>query len=100
MIFYEVALQVDPSLALAVEDHMRRQHIPAILRTGCFHRIHFDRASPTRFRTCYEAESPAGLERYLRDHAPALRAEFQAEFSERVTVTRDTWVQQEVWSAG
>jgi hypothetical protein len=98
MIFYEVTLQVDPSQAAALEEYMRGHHIPAIQRTGCFSRIHFDRASPTRFRTCYEAESPEDLERYLRDHAPALRVEFQADFPDRVTVTRDTWLQQEVWT--
>lgn len=99
MIFYEVTLQAEPSLAAALEDHMRREHIPAILGTGCFRRIRFDRASPTRFRTCYEADSSANLDRYLRNHAPALRSEFQAEFPGGVTLTRETWVQQEAWSA-
>ena len=100
MIFYEVTLEVDPSLAAELQKYMRHQHIPAILRTGCFRHIHFDRASSTRFRTCYEAESAADLERYLRDHAPALRLEFQGEFPDQVTVTRDTWVEQESWGAG
>jgi uncharacterized protein DUF4286 len=100
MIFYEVTLQVDPSRAAALEHHMRQQHIPAILRTGCFRRIHFDRASPTRFRTSYEAASALDLERYLHDHAPTFRDEFQREFPDGVAVTRETWVQQQVWSDG
>jgi hypothetical protein len=79
---------------------MRQQHIPGILRTGCFRRIRFDRASPTRFRTCYEAASAVHLERYLRDHAAMMRMAFQGEFPEGVTVTRDTWVQQEIWGDG
>jgi hypothetical protein len=96
---YEVTLQVDPALARSVEEHMRRQHIPAILRTGCFYRIRFDRASPGRFRTCYQAHSSTELQRYLQDHAPVLRAEFQAVFPQGVTLTREIWEPQETWES-
>ena len=96
-VLYEVTLQVEPARVGAVEEYMRRHHIPAILRSGCFRDIRFDRASPGRFRTCYHAESPAELERYLRDHAPKLRAEFQAEFPGGVTLTRETWTPREAW---
>jgi hypothetical protein len=98
-VLYEVTLQVEPSLATAVEEHMRRQHIPAILRTRCFERIRFDQASPGRFRTSYQARSPAELERYLREHAPAMRAEFQAHFPRGVTLTRETWIPRELWQS-
>jgi hypothetical protein len=97
MIFYEVTLQVDPTLAARVEEHMRTQHIPAIFATRCFERIHFDRASSARFRTSYQAVSQSEVDRYLRDHAPHFRAEFQAEFPKGVTLTRETWTQREVW---
>jgi hypothetical protein len=97
MLIYEVTLQVDPNLAQKVEQHMRHEHIPAIFATGCFHQIRFCRASPARFRTSYEARSEGDLNRYLRDHAPALRAELQAHFPEGVTITRETWVEQERW---
>jgi Domain of unknown function (DUF4286) len=99
MTVYEVTLQVDPALAAAVEDHMRRQHIPAIVATGCFRRIRFDRASPARFRTRYEAASPADLDRYLREHAPRLRAQFQAQFPSGLTLTREIWTELESWSS-
>ena len=97
MILYEVTLQVDPTHAGAVEEHMRREHIPDIFASGCFHRIRFDRASPARFRTRYEARTEADLERYLREHAPRFRARFQALFPTGVTVTRETWTMQESW---
>jgi hypothetical protein len=97
MIFYEVTLQVQPSLAPAVEEYMRTKHIPAIFSTGCFQRIRFDSASAARFRTSYQAESQAQLDRYLRDHAPRLRAEFQADIPRGVTLTRETWTEREVW---
>jgi Domain of unknown function (DUF4286) len=97
MPYYEVTLQVDPPLASQVEQHMRQEHIPAIFATGCFHQIRFCQASPARFRTSYEAASQANLDRYLRDHAPVLRAEFQRRFPQGVTLTRETWVEQERW---
>jgi uncharacterized protein DUF4286 len=97
MVFYEVTLQVDPALAARVEEHMTAEHIPAIFATGCFQRIHFDRASPARFRTSYQAVSQSQLDRYLQEHAPRFRAEFQAEFPRGVTLTRETWTQREFW---
>lgn len=97
LILYEVTLQVDPGFAAAVEEYMRGRHIPAILATGCFRRIRFDRASSARFRTCYQADAQADLDRYLRDHAPKFRAEFQSDFPTGVTVTRETWTERETW---
>lgn len=97
MILYEVTLEVEPSSSSAVEEHMRRRHIPAIFATGCFRRIRFQQASRDRFRTSYEAETAADLERYLRDHAPALRSEFLAEFPTGVRLTRETWRVVESW---
>jgi hypothetical protein len=53
---------------------------PDIVATGCFRRIRFERASSSRFRTRYEAGTEADLERYLHEHAPRLRTDFQAHF--------------------
>lgn len=97
MIIYEVTLQVEPSLAPRLEEHMRQTHIPAIFATGCFRRIRFAQASPARFRTSYQADTQAHLDRYLRNYALKLRAEFQAEFPTGVVLTRETWIQREVW---
>jgi hypothetical protein len=97
MIAYEVTLQVDSRLAPAVEDHMRKQHIPDIYATGCFRRIHFEAASPTRFRTRYQADSPADLDRYLGEHAQAFRAEFQKHFPTGVELSRETWTERQSW---
>lgn len=98
MVSYEVTLQVQPALAPAAEEFMRQSHIPAIFATGCFRRIRFSLASPTRFRTSYQADTQADLDRYLREHAPRFRAEVQARFPDGLTITRETWVQREVWT--
>lgn len=97
MMLYEVTLDVEPTLSSAVEEHMRRHHIPAIFATGSFRRIRFQRASSRRLRTSYEAETAAHLDRYLRDYAPALRAEFAAQFPAGVRLTRETWEELESW---
>ena len=98
MISYEVTLQVQPALAPAVEEFMRQSHIPEIFATGCFQRIRFSLASAGRYRTSYQADTQADLDRYLRDHAPRFQGDFIKRFSEGVTVTRETWVQRQVWS--
>ncbi len=98
MILYEVTLQVEPQLAGAVEEYMRQEHIPEIFATSCFRRIRFSLAAANRFRTSYQADGQADLDRYLREHAARFRADFQAQFPEGVTLTRETWVQREIWS--
>jgi hypothetical protein len=97
MILYEVTLDVEPAYGAAVEEHMRGHHIPAIFATGCFRGIRFQRASDYRFRTTYEADTVAHLERYLREYAPGLRAEFLAEFPTGVGLSRETWHVLETW---
>jgi hypothetical protein len=97
MISYEVTLQAQPRLAASVEQFMMESHIPEIFRTGCFREIRFSRASPGRFRTAYQASTQADLDRYVQDHAPRFRAEFLEHFPDGVNITRETWVQREVW---
>jgi hypothetical protein len=97
MIIYEVTLNVEATLQSAVEDYMRGRHIPTIFRTGCFRSIRFHQASSGVFRTTYEAETEAELDRYLRDHAPAMRAEFVAEFPHGVGLIREIWRERQRW---
>jgi hypothetical protein len=97
MLLYEVTLQVEPTIATEVETHMIREHIPEIYATRCFEIIRFDQASPARFRTTYQARTDSDLQRYLREHAPRLRAAFSAAFPTGVTLTRETWTQLGYW---
>jgi hypothetical protein len=97
VLIYEVTLQVEPGLAPVVERYMREHHIPRIFETGCFRRIRFAQASPARFRTSYEAEAQADLDRYLGEHAPRLRTEFQADFPSGIILTREVWAERQLW---
>jgi hypothetical protein len=97
MVWYEVTLHLEGVSASALVDYMRRDHIPEIWATGCFRRIRFDQASAMQFRTCYCAETQADLDRYLRDHAAGIRANFASRFSEGVAFTREVWITQQTW---
>lgn len=99
MLVYQVRVDIDPEAAEAFEAYMRRRHIPDIHATGCFARIAFRRASPTRFATDYEAASRADLDRYLQDHAAHFRADFLAHFPEGHQVQRDVWESLQAWGA-
>ena len=97
MISYEVTLQAQPQVAADVEQFMIETHIPHIFGTGCFREIRFSCASAGRFRTAYQANTQADVDRYVQDHAPRLRAEFLERFPEGVNITRETWIQRRVW---
>ena len=63
MISYEVTLDIDPTFAEGVETYMRQKHIPETFSTGCFQHIYFERASPRRFRSRYQALTQADIDR-------------------------------------
>jgi hypothetical protein len=97
MIRYEVTMDLaPPAQAEAVRAFLHQKHYPDILATGCFRRISFGWASATRLRTAYEAVSETDLQRYFEDHAPHLRADFVSRFPSGVSVSRETWVEEEV----
>lgn len=98
MVSYEVIVDVDKEQMEPFEQYMRRKHIPEILATGCFTRIRFERASITRYRTCYEAETQADLDRYLTDHTARLRADFMAHFPTGAVPSREIWSAIQLWS--
>ena len=88
MVFYEVSVEVRADLREAFVHYMQSKHLPEILATGCFRHIRFDQASDTLFRSCYQAETEADYQRYLVQHAPAMRADFMQHFPEGCTPSR------------
>ncbi len=44
-----------------------------------------------QYRIRYEAHDGAALDRYLAEHAPRLRAHFDARFPEGVRLSREVW---------
>jgi uncharacterized protein DUF4286 len=93
---YEVTLEVDPDRVGEMEGYMRTEHIPEILRTGCFSRITFERSGSGRFRTRYETAGQEALDAYFRDYAERLRQDFRRR--QGVVPSRDVWTEVERWS--
>lgn len=95
---YEVTATVREELRDGYIAFMRGQHIPDLLATGAFAAASIAESAPGRFRMRYEANSRASLERYLREHAPRLRADFLGRFPDGVEVAREEWTVLERWS--
>jgi Domain of unknown function (DUF4286) len=92
MLSYEVTIQLDdPSLANALESYMRGGHLAAVLATGCFLDGRFEQSAPDVYRTRYSVASQQDLDRYVEEHAPRLRADFQEHFPSGLKVTRAIW---------
>jgi len=91
MITYEVTATVEAERMVAYESYMKSRHIPDLLATGCFVAASFSRDGGNRYRMRYEASSRAELERYLRDHAGALRAHVVEVFPSGVALDREEW---------
>ncbi len=94
---YEVTVELEPALVEKFLAYMTEKHEPEIFATGCFRSIRLDRAGPTTFRGTYEAVTLQDLERYLRDHTAAFRADFAAHFPAGAVVSRVTWTQIASW---
>ena len=97
MISYEVTVEVEEGLVDRYVEYMRTRHIPQVLATGCFSHAELNRAQETRFRQRYLAATLGDLERYLERHAPALRADFAAQFPSGTSLTRRIWEEVGRW---
>lgn len=91
MIFYEVSVEVRADLCAAFAAYMRDKHLPEILATRCFVSIRFDQATETLYRTCYQAETEEDYERYLSEHASAMRADFMQHFPDGCVPSRQVF---------
>lgn len=100
MIVYEVTAEVPPEAREAFVQYQTERHIPDVVATGCFVSAALEEEADGRYRASYVAPSAEVLERYLRDHAPALRAHFAEHAPAGVRQTRGTWRRVWAWTAG
>lgn len=92
MLSYEVTIQLDDlSLAGALERYMRDKHLSEVFATGCFLDAHFETSEAGLYRSRYTVASQEDLDRYLRDSAPRLRADFVEHFPAGLRVSRAVW---------
>lgn len=86
-----------PELRSRYELYMRERHIPDVLATDLFIGAQLSRVEDGRYRVRYELQDRAALEKYLKVHAPRLRADFTAHFPDGIELKRDVWVTLQVW---
>lgn len=91
MLSYEVTMELDdPSLAPTLERYLIEQHLADVFATGCFADAHFERGEKV-WRTRYTVASQKDLDRYVAEHAPAMRSDFARHFPTGVRLTRAVW---------
>ena len=100
MLIYEVSGTVNPELVPEYERYMTERHIPDVLASGSFISAAIVRAGENRYRILYEVADDATLQRYLDEHAPALRSDFARHFPTGVQLSRDAWRVLQRWSPG
>ena len=94
MIHYTVMCDVDAAVAQTWLAWLVQIHIPDMLATGCIVSADVTRLEDPpslrgeRFVARYTAPDRATWERYLSDHAPALRGDHIERFGGRVTAER------------
>jgi hypothetical protein len=98
-IIYEITATVDAPFREKFETYMRETHIPDLLKTGAFLGASISKAEPGIFRMSYEARSRNELDRYLKEHAPALRKDAEEHFPEGVELSRAEWTVLEKWQS-
>ena len=99
MVTYEITAIVRSDLCARYEQYMRAEHIPDLLATGAFSAASIARSAPGRYRIRYEATSRAGLDEYLKRHAPRLRQHFMSVFPDGIELAREEWAVLEQWPA-
>jgi hypothetical protein len=96
-ITYEVAARVEPPLTDDFERYVRDSHLPAVVRTGCFVHATLQRAGAGAYRVTHHAVSQSEVDRYLTQHAPALRERLWARFPTGIMLERTIWEDRARW---
>ena len=91
MVTYEVSASVDATVADTYEQYMKSTHLGDVLASGSFVSATLERGGAGKYRTLYRAKNRHDVDRYLRDHAEALRKDFAEHFPTGVQLTRDIW---------
>jgi len=78
-VIYNVTVKVDEAIAADWLNWLKSEHIPEILATGCFFRaitsrlLEVDDTDGPTFTIQYHSFSKAEYNRYIEQHAPAMR---------------------------
>jgi Domain of unknown function (DUF4286) len=89
---YEVTVIVRADLIVAWEQYLPG-HVADVLATGCFESAVIERGAPGQYRCRYTAGNQTALDRYLAEHATAMRADATQRFPQGVETSRAVWAQ-------
>ncbi len=84
MIIYNVTINIDEAIVKPWLDWMHKQHIPAMLETGKFHKALFTKVlveeemGGLTYSVQYTAKSREDLDQYYREDAAKLRGQSKA----------------------
>lgn len=91
-VMYAVTVRIDLTVADEWFGWMRTVHVPEVLATGCFRRCTIQRETAEGERVGfvleYLAHSASSLERYQREHAPALQQIHAARYAGKFDASR------------
>lgn len=79
MIIYNVTIKVQNAIKEDWLAWLKNEHIPEVIGTGCFTQaivlqlLEVDNAEGTTYAVQYHAESKANYNRYIENHAAAMR---------------------------
>ena len=79
MIIYNVTIKVDHSITDAWLTWLKEEHIPDIIKTGCFTHatilqlLEVDESDGITYAVQYHAESKAKYNRYIKEYAEEMR---------------------------
>jgi len=93
MVIYNVTVNVDHDVCEQWVKYMREEHIPGVLRTGCFKEARFTRVvvneeSGITYSIQYLCESREMLQHYADHFAPALQKDHKDKFGEKSAAFR------------
>ena len=79
MLIYNVTIKVEEAIAVAWMQWLLQEHIPEVMKTGCFSSnkvvrlLEIDDSEGPTYAIQYLAESKADYHRYIENFAPLLR---------------------------
>ncbi len=95
MILYNVTVTIDPQVELEWVEWMKNEHIPEVMKTGCFEEHKFLKLVTERpdvdgitYAIQYFAIDGKQIDVYMEKHAPALRQSHAAKFGNKSAAFR------------
>ena len=94
MLIYNVTVKVDWSIHDEWVKWMLNEHLPEMVNTGCFTNsklmrlLETDEKDGPTYAAQYFAEKKADYDRYIKDHAAAVRKKYTEKWGDRVVAFR------------